>query len=78
MMDTPDRPFDDWLEPMQQFLGDPESGHLDLKSHCLALPIDKKMLYENRFKHTHKTTPHLILKLVARYTSKTNNMENGI
>ena len=44
------------LEPIQQFLGDPESGHLDLKSHCLALAIAKKTLDENRFKHTLRTT----------------------
>ena len=41
---------------MQQFLGDPESGHSDLKSHCLALAIAKKTLDENRFKHTQMTT----------------------
>ena len=39
------------LEPMQQFLSDPDSGHLDLKSHHLPLAIAKKTLDENRFKH---------------------------
>ena len=65
---------------MQQFLGDPESGCLDLKSHCLALAIAKNTLDENKFKHAQKTTttPHLILKLVTEYTFKTNNLENGI
>ena len=44
------------LEPMQQFLTDPDSGCLDLKSYCLALTIAKKTLGENRFKHEQKTT----------------------
>ena len=44
------------LEPVQQFLSDPDSEHLDLESHCLALAITKKTLYENRFKHAQKTT----------------------
>ena len=67
------------LEPMQQFLGDPESRHLDLISHHLALAITKKIL-DNRFKHAQKTTDctHLILKLVTEYTSKTSNLENGV
>ena len=43
---------------MQQFLGDPESGHLDLESHCLALAIATKTLHEKRFKHTKKTIDH--------------------
>ena len=43
------------LEPMQQFLRDADSGHLDLKSHCLALAIAKKTLDENCFKHAQKT-----------------------
>ena len=30
------------LEPMQRFLGDPESGLLNLEEHCLALTIAKK------------------------------------
>ena len=37
------------LEPMQQFLSDPDSECLDLKSHCLGLAIDKKTLDKNRF-----------------------------
>ena len=42
---------------MQQFLSDdPDSGHLDLKSHCLALAIAKKTLDENRFKHAQQMT----------------------
>ena len=43
---------------MHQFLGDPDFGYLDLKSNCLALPIAKKPLDENRFKHVLKATTH--------------------
>ena len=59
----PNLPLHQLLEPMQQFLGDPETGHLDLESHCLALAIAKKTLDDNRFKHAQKTTnaPHLIV-----------------
>ena len=52
----PNLPLHLLLEPMEQFLGDPESGHVDLKSHHLALAIAKKTLDENRFKHALKTT----------------------
>ena len=55
----PNLPLHQLLEPMQQLLGDPDSGHLDLESHCLALSIAKKTLDENRFKHTQKTTDHI-------------------
>ena len=44
---------------MQCFLGDPESGMLNLETHCLALAIVKKTLYENRFKTAHKTVDHI-------------------
>ena len=47
----PNLPLHQLLEPMQQFLSDPDFGNLDLKSHCLALAIAKKTLDENRFKH---------------------------
>ena len=43
------------LEPMQHFLGDPDSGMLNLKAHRLALAIAKKTLDENRFKTAQKT-----------------------
>ena len=42
------------LEPMQQFLGDPDSGMLNLEVHRLALAIAKKTLDENHFKTTEK------------------------
>ena len=51
-------PLHQLLEPMQQFLGNPESLCLNIESHCLALVIDKKSLDENRFKHAQKTTDH--------------------
>ena len=43
------------LEPMQQFLGDPDSGKLNLETHRLTLAIAKKTLDENRFTATQKT-----------------------
>ena len=44
------------LDPMQHFLGDPESGKLSLENQCLALAIAKKTLGENCFRNTWKTT----------------------
>ena len=41
---------------MQQFVGDPKSGYLDLESHHLALAIAKRTLDKNRFKCAQKTT----------------------
>ena len=40
---------------MQCFLGDPDSGKLNLETHRLALAIAKKTLDENRFTATQKT-----------------------
>ena len=40
---------------MQHFLGDPDSGMLNLEAHRLALAIAKKTLDENRFKTAQKT-----------------------
>ena len=40
---------------MQHFLGDPDSGMLNLETHRLALAIAKKTLDENRFKTAQKT-----------------------
>ena len=45
---TAEMPF--FLEPMQWFLGDPDSGMLNLEAHRLALAIAKKTLDENHFK----------------------------
>ena len=43
------------LEPMQQVLGNPDSGKLHLETHRLALAIAKKTLDENRFTAPQKT-----------------------
>ena len=45
----PNLPLHQLLEPMQCFLGDPDSGMLNLETHRLALVIAKKTLDENRF-----------------------------
>ena len=51
----PNLPLHQLLEPMQHFLGDPDSGKLHLETHRLALVIAKKTLEENRFTATQKT-----------------------
>ena len=48
-------PLHQLLEPMQCFLGDPDSDKLHLETHRLALAIAKKTLDENRFTATQKT-----------------------
>ena len=52
----PNLPLYQLLEPMQHFLGDPESGKINLKKHCLALAIARKTLDENHFRDAQKTT----------------------
>ena len=56
MEETPNLPLHQLLEPMQHFLGDPESGKQNLENHCLTLAIAKKTLDENHFRNTQKTT----------------------
>ena len=51
----PNLPLHQCLKPMQQFLGDPESGLLKLEAHQLDLAIAKKTLDENHFRSTQKT-----------------------
>ena len=51
----PNIPLHQLLEPMQHFLGDPDSAVLNLEEHRLALAIAKKTLNENRFKTAEKT-----------------------
>ena len=46
----PNLPLHKLLEPMQQFLGNPESGLLNLEAHHLTLVITKKTLDENCFR----------------------------
>ena len=54
----PNLPFHQLLEPIQQFLSDPNSGCLDLRSHQPVLAIAKKTLEENCFKHVQKMMHH--------------------
>ena len=54
----PNLPLHQLLEPMQHFLGDPDSGMLNLETHRLALAIEKKTLDENRFRTAQKTMGH--------------------
>ena len=51
----PNLPLHQFLQPMQHFPGDPDSGMLNLETHRLALAIAKKTLDENRFTVTQKT-----------------------
>ena len=51
----PQLPLHQLLEPMQHFLGDPDSGMLNLETHRLALAIAKKTLDEHRFTSIQKT-----------------------
>ena len=50
----PNLPLHQLLEPMQCFLGDPNSRMLNLETHRLALAIAKKTLDDNRFKMAQK------------------------
>ena len=50
----PNLPLHQILESMQCFLGDPDSGKLNLETHRLALAIVKKTLDENPFTATQK------------------------
>ena len=51
----PNLPLHQLLEPMQHFLGDPDSSMLNMETHRLALAIEKKTLDENRFKTAQET-----------------------
>ena len=51
----PNLPLHQLLEPMQWFLGHPDSGMLNLEAHRLALAIAKKTLDKNNFKTAQKT-----------------------
>ena len=52
----PNLPLHQLLEPVQHFLGDPESGKLNLENHHLTLVIAKKTLDDNHFRNAQKTT----------------------
>ena len=51
----PNLPLHQLLQPMQRFLGDPDSGMLNLEVHRVTLAITKKTLDENCFNTTQKT-----------------------
>ena len=51
----PNLPLHQLLEPMQQFLGDPDCGMIHLEAHRLALAISMKTLDENHLKTAQKT-----------------------
>ena len=51
----PKLPLHQLLEPIQQFLGDPDSAMLNLEVHRLTLAIAKKMLDKNHYKTAQKT-----------------------
>ena len=51
----PNLPLHQLLEPMQWFLGDPDSGLLNLEAHRHALAITKKTLDENCFRTAQET-----------------------
>ena len=64
---------------MQQFLGDPDSGMLNLEAHRLTLAITKKMWDENCFKTAQKTmdrTPPSF-KIGDRVYFRTSSLANG-
>ena len=65
---------------MQQFLGNPESGLLNLEAHQLALAIAKKTLDENHFKTAQKSMERepSSFEIGERVNLKKNNQENGI
>ena len=65
---------------MQQFLGGPDSGMLNLEAHRLALAIANKTLDENHFKTAQKTmdrTPPSF-KIGDRGSFKNKQLGNGI
>ena len=65
---------------MQRFLGDSESGLLNLEAHHLALVISKKTLDEIHFWAAQKTTNREAptFKIGDRVYLKINSQESGI
>ena len=63
---NPNLPLHQVLELMHQFLGDPESGVLNLEAHQLILAFTKKTLDENCLRTAQKTTlfPNLLQSLL--------------
>ena len=75
----PNLPLHQLLELMQHFLGDSESGMLNLETHILVLAIAKETLDDNRFKTAQRpwTEHHHPSRLETESTSKTNSPANG-
>ena len=76
----PNLPLHQLLEPMQQLLGDPESGMLNMEAHKLALTIAKKTLDDNCFKAVYKTMDRTLptFKIGDRVYFKNKQPGNGI
>ena len=62
---------------MQHFLGDPNSGMLNLETHRLALAIAKKTLDENRFTATQKTMTRDKPAFQIVFTLRISSLVNG-
>ena len=76
----PNLPLHQLLEPMQQFLGDPDVGILNLEAHRLALAIAKKTLDKNCLRTTQKSIDRQppSFQIGDRvYFKKTNSPANG-
>ena len=75
----PNLPLHHHLQPMQQFLGDPDSGINNLEAHRLTLAIAKKTLDENCFKTAQKTMDRQppSFKIGDKVYFKTNNQASG-
>ena len=73
----PNLPLHQLLEPMQQFLGDPHFGMLNLEAHSLTLAIAKKTLDENHFKTAQKTMDRTPSTYILRTSSQANGTSNG-
>ena len=76
----PNLPIHQLLEPMQRFLGDPDSGKICLETHRLALAIAKKTLVRTGSQPLKtlypETTQPSTLEIMC--TSKINNQASGI
>ena len=73
-----DQPLHQLLQPLNRFLGDPDSGLLCLNQHRLSLSIAKKYLDDHRFLTAEKMTEqNQDSKWKIEYTSKTKPQENG-
>ena len=62
---------------MQQFLGEPDLGILNLEAHRLALAIIKKTLDENCFKIAQKTTDRTLLSFKIGDRANFKNKEQA-